>query len=180
MESVTDEPAGPGVLDAAMPAREFLYTLAYDLMTVPHAVGINNHMGSRLTQEPRAMRLLMQALRNRGNLLFVDSRTSAHSVAARLAAEHGVPVLARDVFLDNVPTDQAIRRQLEAAITAARRQGAAIAIGHPHRRTLAVLAERLPMLAREGVAVVPLTELLRQRQAQRGNAHRAPAEDSGM
>jgi polysaccharide deacetylase 2 family uncharacterized protein YibQ len=174
MESLTDEPPGPGVLEAVMPAREFLYTLAYDLTTVPHAVGINNHMGSRLTQEPAAMRLLMQALRNRGDLFFVDSRTSPRSVAASMAAEHGVPVLARNVFLDNEPSDGAIRARLRETLAIARRHGAAIAIGHPHSRTLSVLEQWLPTLAGTNATIVPLSELLRrQREPNHADATRA-------
>lgn len=172
MEPLTDEPPGPGVLDAVMPAREFLYTLAYDLVSVPHAVGVNNHMGSRLTQEPVAMRLLMEALRNRGNLFFVDSRTSPHSVAARVAAEHGVPVLARNVFLDNEPSDKAIRARLDETVAIARRNGFAIAIGHPHPRTLAVLEQWLPTIARDNARVVRLTDLLKLRQKPRAEDSR--------
>lgn len=179
MESLTDEAPGPGVLGAAMPEREFLYTLAYDLTAVPHAAGINNHMGSRLTQEPGAMQRLMQALYNRGNLFFVDSRTSARSVAARLAAEHGVPVLVRDVFLDNEPTEDAIRSQLREALAIARRRGTALAIGHPHPRTLAVLAEWLSALGRENVAVVPLAELLRRQREGPGRGEAARTARAG-
>lgn len=164
MESLTDEAPGPGVLDSSMPAREFLYTLAFDLTTVPHAVGVNNHMGSRLTQDPASMQLLMQALRNRGDLFFVDSRTSPRSVAARLASENGVPVIVRNVFLDNEPGTEAIRAQLEATLAIARREGTALAIGHPHPRTLSVLEEWLPTLAGQNVKLVPLTELLRLQQ----------------
>lgn len=163
MESQNDEAPGPGVLTTGMPSRELIHTLAYDLLAVPHAVGINNHMGSRLTQQPGAMRVLMQALHNRGDLFFVDSRTSGRSVAARLATEHDVPVLVRDVFLDNEPSETAIRAQLAEALAIARRRGHAIAIGHPHPVTLAVLAKWLPTLAREQVEVVPLAELLRRR-----------------
>lgn len=164
MESENDEAPGPGVLTTGMASRELVYTLAYDLLAVPHAVGINNHMGSRLTEQPGAMRVLMQALHNRGNLFFVDSRTSGRSVAARLAAEHDVPVLARDVFLDNEPSEPAIRAQLAEALAIARRRGHAIAIGHPHPVTLAVLAKWLPTLARAGRGR-SLAELLRQRAA---------------
>lgn len=179
MESLTDEAPGPGVLDTAMPDREFLYTLAYDLTTVPHAVGINNHMGSRLTQDSAAMRLLMQALRDRGGLFFVDSRTSPRSVAARLAAEHGVPVLVRNVFLDNEPSDEAIRAQLGETLSVARRDGMALAIGHPHRRTLSMLEQWLPTLARQNVKIVPLTTLLRLQQ-EPNHADRTRTARSGM
>lgn len=159
--------AGPGALEAAMPPREQAAMLDYDFSTVPHAVGVSNHMGSRLTQDERAMHELMQALRRRGNVFFVDSRTSPKSVALSAARRYGVPALVRDVFLDNDPSPDAINARLAELLIAARRYGAAIAIGHPHPNTLAALEQWLPTLDSEGVVVVTLAEMLKQRERAR-------------
>ena len=108
--------------------------LESDLETVPHVVGINNHMGSLLTRHPGHMDWLMGALKARGNLFFVDSYTSELSVALRFAREHDVPALRRDVFLDNVPVQEDIGREFERLLSIARRNGRAVGIGHPVSR----------------------------------------------
>lgn len=125
------------------------------------AVGANNHMGSRFTQWPDGMRTVLQTLQDNG-MLFLDSVTTAHT-ATRAAAEGlGLPLLRRNVFLDDQPDPAVVQAQLERAIAMARRNGSAIAIGHPHPSTLTVLAERLPQLAAEHVVLVPLTALISQ------------------
>ncbi len=160
MESLDQVEPGPGVLDSAMPKRELEITLEYDLETVPHAVGVNNHMGSLLTQQPRAMRFLMQAISRRGNLFFIDSLTSPDSQAARTASEYGVPALARNVFLDNERTPDAIEQRLEELVSIARRKGSALAIGHPYAETLEVLERWLPTLPDKNIQLVPLSVML--------------------
>ncbi len=150
---------GPGMLERGMSAHELAHMLEYNLATVPQAVGINNHMGSLLTQEPEPMHHLMRALRQRG-LFFVDSLTTPASVAARVAREHRVPALVREVFLDNARDAAAIDRQLAALVTAARRNGHALGIGHPYPETLAALERWLPGLARHDIELVPLSTLL--------------------
>ncbi len=160
MESLDQAEPGPGVLDSAMPKRELEMTLDYNLETVPHAVGVNNHMGSLLTQQPRAMRFLMQAISRRGNLFFVDSLTSPNSQAARTASEYGVPALARNVFLDNERTPDAIEQRLEELVSIARRKGSALAIGHPYAETLEALERWLPTLPDKNIELVPLSVML--------------------
>jgi polysaccharide deacetylase 2 family uncharacterized protein YibQ len=156
MEAQEAVEPGPGQLDSRMPAPELSATLDYDLRTVPHAIGVNNHMGSRLTTDAAAMDGLMQELSRRG-LFFVDSRTHAASVAAARARTHGVPALERDLFLDGDPTPAAIAAQLARLEALARRKGYALAIGHPYPQTLAALERWLPQLAQRGLHLVPLT-----------------------
>ncbi len=128
---------------------------------VPTAIGTNNHMGSRLTPDCDAMAALMPVLRERG-LFFLDSRTIATTCALQAAQAAGVPVLARQVFLDDDPTPAAIAAQLDRAAALAR-QGPVVAIGHPSPAMVEILRRRLPELLAEGVAVVPVTALLRHR-----------------
>ncbi len=151
---------GPGALFERMNREQLTSTLEADFTSVPQAIGVNNHEGSVLTADPQAMDWLMQAIKARGGLFFVDSRTTGRTVAGRAAAAQGVPHLNRDVFLDNEPDREAIRRQFLTLIETARRRGTALAIGHPKPETLAVLAEMLPTLPREGVQLVPVHELL--------------------
>ncbi len=155
---------GPGAITLAMSEEEFHRTLQADLASIPHVAGINNHMGSLLTRQPQSMLWLMQAINRRGALFFVDSRTTAATVAQQVAAENGVPNLRRDVFLDNETTAAAIAIQFERLLNLARHNGSAVAIGHPHGATLDFLEQRLPQLEAEGIRIVSVQTLLQQRQ----------------
>jgi len=151
--------AGAGMIEPDMPRGELRAMMDFNLETVPHALGVNNHMGSELTGKPEPMRRIMQDL-SRRRLFFLDSLTSPVSVAAREARLAGLPTLVRDVFLDNDRQPAAIEREFDRLLVMARRRGAAIAIGHPYPETLAVLEKRLPLLQAQGVRLVPLSALL--------------------
>ncbi|MGH9782024.1 MAG: divergent polysaccharide deacetylase family protein, partial [Candidatus Acidiferrales bacterium] len=140
-------------LRVGMRAGEVDRLLARMLAAVPHAAGINNHEGSRATADPALMADVMAVLRER-NLFFVDSRTTAATVAYDAARQAGVRAASRNVFLDDVETREAILRQLELAGRDAAKQGSAIAIGHPHPATIAALAQALPQLKARGVHLV--------------------------
>ena len=122
-------------------------------------VGINNHMGSRFTADRAAMDVLMRALARRG-LLFLDSVTTGHTVGRAASRAAGVPFLSRDVFLDNEETAEAIGARLRELEAVARRDGSAIAIGHPKVATLAALEAWLPTLAERGFVLVPVSALV--------------------
>ena len=100
------------------------------LLTVPNATGVNNHEGSRGTADPALMAELMPLLARR-HLFFIDSRTTAATVAYDAAIRAGVPAASRNVFLDDTENPAAVRAQLDLAVQDARRNGSAIAIGHP-------------------------------------------------
>jgi len=123
------------------------------LETVPHAIGVNNHQGSRATSDPALMASLMPALHQRG-LFFIDSRTTAATVAYDAAQHAGVHAASRKVFLDDTPTREAVLAQLDLAARDAQRDGSAIAIGHPHAATIAALSEGIPRLESRGVRLV--------------------------
>lgn len=156
---------GPGALTLDESERQFRATLRRDLASIPQVQGVNNHMGSLLTRHPGAMGWLMSELAAHGGLFFVDSYTTVQSVALQLANENQIPAARRDVFLDNDTAPAAIRFQFERLLSIARRQGHAIAIGHPHPATLAVLAEELARLPEAGVTLVPVRTLIQQREA---------------
>jgi uncharacterized protein len=146
-------------LRVGMNQNEVESILAAMLANVPHAIGVNNHEGSRATAEPQLMAELMQSLRAR-NLFFIDSRTTAATVAYDEAEQAGVPAASRNVFLDDVETRDAILAQLDLAVRDAQKQGSAIAIGHPHPTTIAALAEELPGLKSRGVQLVFVSTLV--------------------
>lgn len=141
--------------DAAI--REHLegYTLR-----IPRAHGVNNHMGSEFTEHEDKMRTVLEVLKGRG-LFFVDSVTTPRTVGLRLAREMGVKAGKRNVFLDNEQDGAYIRGQLAQAVRMAKRNGAAIAICHPHQTTVQTLSETLPTLAGQGITLVPVSRLVR-------------------
>lgn len=162
MESVEPRPLGPGGVTLHMGQAEFTRRVRANLAAVPHVRGVNNHMGSLLTLHPGHMSWLMDELRQRGGLYFVDSRTTPASVALPVAQEYGVPSATRDVFLDPVREAGAIQLQWERALAKARRAGHAIVIGHPYPETLALLERELPRLAARGFRLVPVSAMIAQ------------------
>jgi len=150
---------GPGALAAGMPPADLAAATRAALDAVPGAVGVNNHMGSVLSADVRAMRAVLGEVAGRG-LYFLDSRTTADTVGYGAARALGVPAARRDVFLDGRVEREAIRRQLRRALALAAERGSAIAIGHPHPETLAVLAEEVPAARAKGYRFVTVGELL--------------------
>ena len=155
-----NEAAEPGSITLDMSREAFRATFASAMQSVPHVVGVSNHQGSLLTRHPGHMAWLMQEIRGRKDLFFIDSYTTRHSVALQLAQEEGVPAVRRDVFLDNEQTVAAVEREFERLKARAREQGFAIAIGHPFPETLDVLERELPLLEEQGFCLVTISELL--------------------
>jgi hypothetical protein len=116
-------------------------------------------MGSGLSADERSMKTILGLLAGRG-LFFLDSRTSAQSVGYQEAIRLGVPAAERQVFLDSDTAPEAIRAQFQRLLGLARTRGAAVAIGHPHPETLAVLAEEVPKAKDLGYEFVPVSYLL--------------------
>jgi polysaccharide deacetylase 2 family uncharacterized protein YibQ len=106
----------------------------------PHAIYYNNHTGSKFTADFDAMERLLKAMDEVG-LIFIDSRTTADTKAPKIAKKEGKRLLQRDVFLDNVIEKEAIKKQILLAISKAKERNFAIAIGHPHKETIAALKE---------------------------------------
>jgi uncharacterized protein len=147
-------------LHPGMASVEVENTFATMLDTVPYAVGVNNHEGSLGTADQKLMDELMPLLHQR-HLFFIDSRTTAETVAETAAHAAGVAAARRNVFLDDEQSVPAIRKQFVLAIREARQKGSALAIGHPHPETLAVLNEMLPETERQGVRLVFASDLAR-------------------
>ena len=164
MEPLSDKPMGPGGLSLNMTEHEFLTQLKNNILAVPFAIGINNHMGSLLTRHPGHMLWLMQELKRQGSIYFVDSRTHAGSVAAKIASENLIPNASRDIFLDNDLNFEIIEKQFRHLLKRAKKQGYALAIGHPHRETLMMLEHWLPILADYGVELIPVSKYIQATQ----------------
>ncbi len=152
---------GPSALLQSMDSAKLQNQLRKWLDGMPYVVGGNNHMGSRLTEQTHSMAAVAEVLQERG-LFFVDSRTSAASVAAKETRRIGVPTALRDVFLDNVREVPAIARQIRKLAGMARRRGSAVGICHPYPETLAALRQEAEVLRQQGIEVVPVSQLLTQ------------------
>lgn len=178
---------GAGALQPGMTAAQTIATINASLDEVPFVRGMNNHMGSLLTQRAEPMGWVMQTLAQRP-LYFVDSRTIASTVAADVAQAYRIPNLSRDVFLDDEQTLQNVHQAFERLLAIARKKGSAIAIGHPHDVTVRYLEWRLAKMDQEGIAVATVsalwrlrhrqTEMFADRKALLTNLHTARAHES--
>ncbi len=166
MQAIGSRPLDDGGLRVTMTRGQFARVVQEGLRAVPHVRGVNNHMGSLLTQYPTRMQWLMEELKGHDNALyFVDSFTTFQSVAHTVAAENDLPTIRRDIFLDAHRDPAFIEAQFEALIRRAREQGTAVAIGHPHPETMSFLEANLHRLAAEGIELLPVSELIERRRA---------------
>jgi len=158
MEAENGKKLGPGALTSAMNQTEIQASLNKSLAEVPFAIGINNHMGSHLTQLAEPMSWTMSFLKQH-HLLFLDSKTSPDSKASIIAQEMGVPVKGRHVFLDNQLSEDYISKQFQSLIEHAKTQQFAIGIAHPHPETIKALLHLIPTLQQNNIELVPLSTL---------------------
>ena len=165
MQSTLGEAPEDGVLEVDMGEKEVVKALREAFSKVPHAVGMNNHQGSMLTRHPGHMAWVMKEMAKK-DYFFIDSRTSKQSVAEKIAKEQHVRVLRRDVFLDHDIDISSIKAQFNELIKKAKTNGRAIAIGHPHPETIAVLKELLPTLDTRGIVLEPISYQFQQQGTQ--------------
>ncbi len=158
MQAIGPSNPGPMALALGMAADEIQRRLAWSLERVPGAVAVNNHEGSRFTSDMAALAPVMAMLKARG-LFFFDSRTSGGSKGEAAARAAGVDSIGRDIFLDDDQSEAAVRHELDALVAVAKKQGVAVAIGHPHDATLRLLKEWLAQ--DHGVRLVTLPEAMR-------------------
>jgi polysaccharide deacetylase 2 family uncharacterized protein YibQ len=153
----------PFLLLRGMTREEIADRFARMAADVPQANGASNHMGSAFTADLAAMSSFAQALKGKG-FFFLDSVTSAGTVASMAMEDAGVPATRRDVFLDD-GTPEEIRRNWATVIALAKERGEAVLLCHARRETRKVLLELLPQLRGEGIRAVTVEELLSARNS---------------
>jgi polysaccharide deacetylase 2 family uncharacterized protein YibQ len=153
--------AAEGMIMATMSPEEIAQAFEASLARVPFADGVNNHMGSKFTAEVTPMEALLEPMKKK-NLLFVDSRTTAKTVAYDEALKMGIPAVKRDVFLDADADRSRIRGRLVELFRAAQKRGRAVGICHPFPETLQVLKSSFRMYQNYGLEVVPVSMLARK------------------
>ena len=160
MESEGKDNPGKGAIYHTMTKEAILNQTRSDLHAFPYIQGVNNHMGSKITSDRGEIEVILNEVKSQ-NLFFIDSRTTAETVAYEVAKKIGVKSAERQVFLDDDDHLVEIHQELNRLIKLSHQQGTAIAIGHPRRNTLKALESFLPRLDREGIEVVPVSTLVR-------------------
>ncbi len=159
MEADGGDNPGPHAILERLDTRRIAARTEQAIAAVPGAVGLNNHMGSKITADESAMRAVLGVVARHG-LFFLDSRTTVETRAFDWARDLGIPAARRDVFLDDDLDAGAIAEQFHRLLELARANGAAVAIGHPHESTLTVLEREIPRARAAGVEFVPVSYLL--------------------
>jgi uncharacterized protein len=152
---------GPNAITTDLPDDEIRRRVEASIADVPHAIGMNNHMGSKATSDRRVMKVVLQVCKEKG-LFFLDSRTSYRTVVPKVAKEVGVPTLGNDVFLDDVYTQNHVMRQIGVMKKFLKDNDHCVVIGHvgpPGLYTSGVLKNAIPDLSRSA-NFVSLTQLL--------------------
>jgi polysaccharide deacetylase 2 family uncharacterized protein YibQ len=147
-----------GMITTDMDEAEIEAEVEAALRSLPGVVGVNNHMGSKASTDPRVMRVVLTTLRQ-ADLMFVDSRTSADSQGYRIAAELGLATVANTMFVDGKDDVSYIKSHLLRAAGLAKRRGFAVAIGHVRPATAKALLTTLPEIEKMGVQLVRVSEL---------------------
>jgi polysaccharide deacetylase 2 family uncharacterized protein YibQ len=158
-KSPVEDSTEPYRLRRGMTAKEIEDLVARMARDIPQAKGASNHMGSAFTADATAMDAFAAALKERG-FFFLDSATAGGSVGMEAARHAGVPAVRRDVFLDDDPRPEAMRRQWVRAIALAKERGEAVLICHSRRETLKAMLEMVPDLRKEGIRPVTIQEML--------------------
>ncbi len=162
MEADGGQDPGPGAIRTGMTPEQINEALDRDFASVPGAEGMNNHMGSRATADPRVMMVVLDYLKRHGKF-FIDSRTTPDTVGEKLALELGVPTLRRNLFLDDDRSEKEIGRAFRAGIMEAKARGYAVAIGHVQTRgVLDILRGDKESLSEQGVRQVRLQEIMKE------------------
>ncbi len=150
----------PGAITLDMNRDAFHEAFGAALESVPYAIGVSNHRGSLLTRHPGHMTWLMEEIAARDGMFFVDSFTTHQSVALQIASETGVAATRRHVFLDNDRSPGALRKEFDRLTALARRNGVAVAIGHPYPETLEFLERELLELDSSTIKLIPVSQAL--------------------
>ncbi|WP_238192026.1 divergent polysaccharide deacetylase family protein [Paenibacillus sp. L3-i20] len=153
---------GPGAITADLSNAEIRKRVEDAIDDVPHAIGMNNHMGSKITADERIMRIVLTVCKERG-MFYLDSKTTPKTVVPKIAQELGVPTLGNNVFLDDVYTEQHISKQFNLVRKHLETHDSCVTIGHvgpPGKKTASVLLQSIPEM-RSVAHFVKLSDLVR-------------------
>lgn len=161
-----DADPGPHALLSSESIKEQMDDIDYNLNQFSNYIGINNHMGSRFSEDAEAVNRLLTVIKDEG-LLVLDSKTTNKSLIEDMALDKDIPVTNRDVFLDNVRDEAYIMGQLAELERVAKQKGTAIAIGHPYKETVSALKKWIPTLEEKGITIVPISQTVKEKYSKR-------------
>ena len=153
-----DNDPGPHSLLTNLSETDNLKRLDWLLSQVAGYVGVVNHMGSKFTASEEGMMPILNDLNNRG-MLFIDSRSTRFSMAARLARQINMPRAMNDRFIDNVISPAEIKRQLAELEKTARTFGTALGLARATPLTIREIAAWADTLDKNGIQLVPITAI---------------------
>ncbi|MBI4649906.1 divergent polysaccharide deacetylase family protein [Candidatus Desantisbacteria bacterium] len=155
-----EEKPGPGAIYSSMSRNEIKIILEENLKSIPYVRGINNHMGSRITEDKNIMIVLLTLLKEK-NMYYIDSLVTNKSLCMETGEEIGIKVDKRDVFLDNIDDPIYIKNQIMELASISLKRGTAIGIGHVEKKhTAKVIKEMLPYLKKNGIEIVSVSKIL--------------------
>ena len=155
----TKENLEPHTIMVTMPDTQILEYLDSAIADIPQVEGMNNHMGSAATADRRVMNVVLKELKAK-NLFFLDSNVSPDTVGWKVAQELGLAHTKRDVFIDNNPKKEEVKKQIKRAIRVSLAQKRVVVIGHDKKATLEALKEMAPEIDKAGIKMVLVKELL--------------------
>jgi len=147
------------IIKASMSPTKIKMLINEDLLTVPFAQGINNHMGSKATESEKLIAIIYSYLKTK-DFFFVDSTTSEKSICENIAKDLNIPFTKRDMFIDNKADQVYIKNQIAELAQLAQKQGSAVGIGHARPLTLQVLKEEIPALKEKGFKFITVREMI--------------------
>lgn len=156
----SDADPGPGAIKSYMSEEEIRQAVRGSIFNFPYVVGVNNHMGSKITEDRKIMKIILEEIK-RYDLFFIDSVTTRNSIAYEVAQEMEIKSAVRSVFLDNENGIEYIKGQMLEIQETALREGEVIAIGHGRINTFYVLKLIIPELIKAGIEIVPVSELVK-------------------
>ena len=163
MEALGGQNPGPGAIYSGMSADEIRAVLARNIAEIGPVTGMNNHQGSKITMDRAAMETILAFCAENG-IYFLDSRTTADSVAAAVARQIGIEIAERNVFIDNEQSKEAMQRYMSTGLLRAQRSGLAVMIGHTWSPALApLLAEQFPVLMEQGYTIKTAYDIIKAR-----------------
>jgi len=156
----SDADPGPGAIKSCMSEEEIKQAVRDSILNFPYIIGVNNHMGSKITEDREIMEIVLEEIKGY-NLFFIDSITTKDSIAYEVAQEMEIKSAVRSVFLDNENDMEYIKGQMLEVQETALREGEVIAIGHSRINTFYVLKRMIPELIKAGIEIVPVSELVK-------------------
>ena len=160
MEAIGGQDPGPCAIYSGMGASEIRSILARNLAEIGPVKGINNHQGSKVTMDPEAMKTILEFCAE-NKIYFLDSRTTVETVAPNVAAQMGMKIAERNIFIDNEQNKDSMRRYIAGGLTRAQRNGLAVMIGHTWSPDLApLLTEQFELLAEQGYTIKKVSDII--------------------